>query len=359
MKKYDKNRLIEVMSRLDKTFKPKLNEDINSTETNDSYDRIINEFPGHAKYVNPVDSPQYKWYLRALSFIQGNNDISEKAELVKFFQNNFFGIDYGEFNTPEELVAWWLSPEEQKFITDEMNAEGSNNELNETTDDIFPITVPIGSEDDKLFTSIVNQGIDSHLEGFTKSKFGVKGGERRVFNFDKSELPILLRRLEELGTEEALQWKNDIETYDANLYETMETVANESNQGFKRMTIFLMYDKNGSYLGDLAPIDEQERASEFYENSKSEVLATPEFQKFAQEKNITPDQIGRIKKDYEYTMNGNPLSFEYYAASDSEELYDSKTKTWYNRSGQQLRNPEEYDKTNPEWTPFGDEGDNY
>lgn len=133
----------------------------------------------------------------------------------------------------------------------------------------------------------------------------------------------------------------------------------EGRSGLQRMTVFLMYDKNGSYLGDLAPIDEEQRASEFYQNTKSEVLATPEFQKFAQEKNITPDQIGRIKRDSEYTMDGNPLSFEYYAASDSQELYDSKTKTWYNRSGQQLRNPEEYDKTNPEYTPFGDEGDNY
>jgi hypothetical protein len=265
MKKYDKNRLIEVMSRLDKTFKPKLNEEINPMGTEDSYDRIINEFPGHAKYVNPVDSPQYKWYLRALNFIQGNNDINQKAELVKFFQNNFFGIDYGEFKTPEELVAWWLSPEEQKFIKDEMNADGKNVEGNDT----------------------IQEG--------------------------RGEL--------------------------------------------KRMTIFLMYDKNGSYLGDLDPIDEQERASEFYENSKSEVLATPEFQKFAQEKNITPDQIGRVKRDTEYSLDGNPLSFEYYAPSDSQELYDSKHRVFYNRSGQQLRNPEEYDRTNPEWTPFGDEGD--
>ncbi len=131
-KQNNKQRLFEITQRLDKTFKPKLNEDIISTGTEDSYDRIIKEFPGHAKYVNPVDSPQYKWYLRALSFIRGNNDINEKAELVKFFQNNFFGIDYSEFKTPEELVAWWLSPSEQEFIKDEINAEGNNNELIET-----------------------------------------------------------------------------------------------------------------------------------------------------------------------------------------------------------------------------------
>lgn len=84
---------------------------------------------------------------------------------------------------------------------------------NNQTDEFFPITTPLGSEDDKLFVSIVNQGIDSHLEGFTKSKFSQQGG-RRIFNFHVSELPILLRRLEELGTEEALSWKDDIENYE-------------------------------------------------------------------------------------------------------------------------------------------------
>lgn len=104
--------------------------------------------------------------------------------------------------------------------------------LNENVDgnEYFPITTPIGSQDDKLFVSIVNQGIDSHLEGFTKSKFTVQDsslGKRRVFNFHKSEVPILLRRLEELGTEEALMWKDDIENYDNNVNEI--AAANISN----------------------------------------------------------------------------------------------------------------------------------
>jgi len=98
------------------------------------------------------------------------------------------------------------------------------------TDDsnYFPITTPVGSEDDKLFVSIVNQGIDSHLEGFTKSKFTVENtsiGKRRVFNFHVSELPILLRRLEELGTDEALSWKEDIENYDSNINEVITEVS--------------------------------------------------------------------------------------------------------------------------------------
>jgi len=99
------------------------------------------------------------------------------------------------------------------------------------TDEFFPITTPVGSEDDRLFVGIVNQGIDSHLEGFTRSKFTIEDGsigKRRKFNFHQSELPILIRRLEELGTEEALSWKEDIENYDNNINEMIG--ENESNK---------------------------------------------------------------------------------------------------------------------------------
>jgi len=79
--------------------------------------------------------------------------------------------------------------------------------------DFFQITTPVNSSDAKLFTKIVNQGIDSNLEGFTKSKFDTKqttDGRRLVLDFHKDELPILLRRLEEDGSEEALSWVEDI-----------------------------------------------------------------------------------------------------------------------------------------------------
>jgi hypothetical protein len=95
-------------------------------------------------------------------------------------------------------------------------------ELNEgsitNTNEFLPITTPIGSDDDKLFIDVVNKGIDSHLEGFIKSKFGTRDN-RRIFDFHISELPILLRRLEEIGTDEALQWKSDIESSDNNMNE--------------------------------------------------------------------------------------------------------------------------------------------
>ncbi len=62
-----------------------------------------------------------------------------------------------------------------------------------------------------MFVKVVNQGIDSHLEAFTKSKFQ-DSGTRLTLEFADSELPILVRRLRELGTAQAVQWANDIES---------------------------------------------------------------------------------------------------------------------------------------------------
>lgn len=83
--------------------------------------------------------------------------------------------------------------------------------------EFFEITCYLGGSDDKVLTKVVNQGIDAHLEAFTKSKFTVEsrppfGHQRRVLNFHRSELPILLRRLREAGCEESENWANDIES---------------------------------------------------------------------------------------------------------------------------------------------------
>lgn len=45
---------------------------------------------------------------------------------------------------------------------------------------------------------------------------------------------------------------------------------------------------------------------------------------------------------------------EFYQVTQSYEFTDGKT--WFNRYGQQLRAPGEYNSSNNEsWTPFGDE----
>jgi len=93
----------------------------------------------------------------------------------------------------------------------------STHESVKTENDFIEITTLIPSKDYKLFKDVINRGIDSHLEGFVKSKFEKKGN-RCHFNFHKSELPILLRRLQESA--DAIEdegyiesWINDIKEY--------------------------------------------------------------------------------------------------------------------------------------------------
>ncbi len=80
-------------------------------------------------------------------------------------------------------------------------------------DKTLEITVPMGGDDYNLFKGIIEQGIDAHLEAFTKSNFSeklLKGQPRLVMSFNVSELPILVRRLEESENDDALTWSEDI-----------------------------------------------------------------------------------------------------------------------------------------------------
>lgn len=49
------------------------------------------------------------------------------------------------------------------------------------------------------------------------------------------------------------------------------------------------------------------------------------------------------------------LERAYYSPSGSYEYYDSDTQTYYTRSGEELRDPSEYDEYSEGYTPFGDE----
>ena len=60
------------------------------------------------------------------------------------------------------------------------------------------ITCPRVSADARLFISVVNEGIDSRLEGFTKSAFKWDVNGRLVLSFHPDEIQILLRRLCEI-----------------------------------------------------------------------------------------------------------------------------------------------------------------
>ena len=107
------------------------------------------------------------------------------------------------------------------------NALGGKIETHESTanddfvffgnNNFLEITIPIPSKDFELFEEIINKGIDSHLEGFVKSDFS-KNGNRAFFKFHKSEIDILLRRLQEMweasdGDDQIYQWIEDIKNY--------------------------------------------------------------------------------------------------------------------------------------------------
>ena len=281
MKSQDKKqRLFEVMSRLDKTFKRTITESSEETRRTRARMKAESEGEGAVKRASDVwgMTPEHEMPLSHKEFMDFwmeavedgiyaiTDDVSEnylheqgdetaiedvktgrrlsigdvvKAEGLSGEYQIGMRISEGRpFLMPFSLNSKRANPYHRIYITALHNPKlesvlsysdtdggfigESKNDLTESPDDFFPITTPVGGEDDKLFVSVVNQGIDSHLEGFTKSKFEVKDtsiGKRRVLNFHKSELPILLRRLEELGTEEALQWKSDIENYDNNINE--------------------------------------------------------------------------------------------------------------------------------------------
>ncbi len=87
--------------------------------------------------------------------------------------------------------------------------------------DYISISTNTFGEDYQLFKSIVNIGIDSHLEAFAKSKFFYDCG-RFHFHFHKSEKHILLRRLNELLNRDNYEfisdWINNVVDYDLITY---------------------------------------------------------------------------------------------------------------------------------------------
>jgi len=294
MRKDNRQRLFEVMGRLDKTF--------NSNEN--TYQSIISGFPGHAKYINPIDSPQYKWYEKVLQFINGNNNVYQKEELVKFFQNDFLGMDYDILQTPAETVSWWLSPEQQEFIKGELNAtpEKELDETGEWSDD----------EDDVAWKNSLRNEVEQ-ISDATHEKLRLID----VRGFDKYQGPYAIvdidgKRYKVWTMEEQGQlW---IEGY---------PVDNTSGEGTK-----------AGFQGDVLDIIEM----------------------LGQKKPTSKDFHYSMNEgsDFQQKVENGDVWLEYYAPSDSEEYTDGET--FYNRSGQQLRNPEEYDPNGEGYTPFGDEG---
>ena len=40
--------------------------------------------------------------------------------MIRKFQNQIMGLDYGDFKNDKDLINWWLSSKQQKFIKEEI-----------------------------------------------------------------------------------------------------------------------------------------------------------------------------------------------------------------------------------------------
>ncbi len=184
---------------------------------------------------SPSSSPANSGMWWSSNDPENSRDYFERG-IQKFYSLHIKNLDDSKLSTEESefitkllnmpRVSWedWDNTEKPKWkgleeITT-VNPEGNlknfdfNDEVEIMGPPFIPITIPMSNRDEiNMFTQIINQGIDSSLEGFTKSIFGVKHtglGKKIVLNFHKDELPILIRRLEEIGNEQAINWAEDI-----------------------------------------------------------------------------------------------------------------------------------------------------
>jgi hypothetical protein len=169
------------------------------------YDELINSFPGHARQKNPVDSPQYQWYVKAVDFVQSTNNIHQAAEVVKFFQNDFLGMDYDDRDSDEEIVKWWLSKEEQDWIRDELNIGNKyshsyggvkkymRNEITISNPLEHPSDLKVGTkydirDDDDKWQTLMYDGQDYGNQHIFVDDNIYDGGNKGIISWDRGEL---------------------------------------------------------------------------------------------------------------------------------------------------------------------------
>ena len=70
-------------------------------------------------------------------------------------------------------------------------------------------------------------------------------------------------------------------------------------------------------------------------------------------RNLTLLDLIELGFTLEELVENGEITIEYYAPSDSYEYFDGTY--YYNRSGQQLIDPSNYDINSEGYTPFGDE----
>ena len=269
-----KQRLFEIMGRLDKTFKPKLNESLYDQQGSPESKQIADILMRDPTKVMSVNLLKLK-----------------KPEIDQLLQQ------HPEF----ERNKWFM-----KYIENARSQTNSNlNETGEWSDD----------EDDIAWKKSLRNEIEQ-ISDETHEKLKLID----VRGFDKYQGPYAIvdidgKRYKVWTMEEQGQlW---IEGY---------PVDNTSGEGTKA-------GFQGNAFDIIKMLGQKAVTSKDFSYSMNE---NPKFQEFQQK------------------INNGDVWLEYYAPSDSEEYTDGQT--FYNRSGQQLRDPEEYDPNGEGYTPFGDEG---
>ena len=114
--------------------------------------------------------------------------------------------DGGEPYTDEEMDLMEGKEKRQSFTFGTTPKEVIMEKVNKQTPNGYPMTIRSQNEWTAI-ANAVNQGIDSHLEGFTRSKFDGKTGECLVH---PEEMFTFLRRLFENGDEESWGLRSSI-----------------------------------------------------------------------------------------------------------------------------------------------------
>ena len=148
MKKYTKERLFEVMARLDKTFKPRLNENINSMSANNNFDvnEILNSYLETAIWAEESDENDLQG--KTIQEIDKNSKANSAIEIYQFLQKAQQEAS-DELNTyDEEAIGHnlWLSRNGHGagFFDD------NNDKLQNLARNMKPVDIYLGN-DNKIY----------------------------------------------------------------------------------------------------------------------------------------------------------------------------------------------------------------
>lgn len=220
------------------------------------------------------------------------------------------------------------------------------------------------SSDFKMFQKIVNQGIDSHFEGFTKSKFGGKAdypGKYRM-DFHLSEVPLLIKRLGELydetGDENIISWIDDIndyastpEKYNEN---SSDSLANLHGMNAKPETLDEVTDQERYEDVVFLQGDEAEEALQILNNDGREAALNYLAQWHSPGHSMGRNELPHGTQDKTFEKDGYHMSWNPYLGYiglvyDTEyQLSESSARSYANLKGKNLKPETLKDKENPQ-----------